>query len=95
MTLPDQMPSGKAMLCAIALGVLSTAIAFVLLFELIGRVGATATSTVTFVIPIFGVLFGCLFLGESITAPMIVGMAIALTGAGLVTRLIRLPNLKK
>ena len=49
---------------------------------------AHAAATVTFVIPIFGVLWGSLFLGEAITARMLAGMVVALFGTALVTRLL-------
>lgn len=85
---PEQWPSTRATLCAIALAVLSTAVAFLLLFELLSRTGATAIATVTYIIPVFGILFGSLFLGEVITRRMLIGMLVAFVGAALVTQLI-------
>lgn len=86
--IPEHLPSWPAMGCAVALAVLSTALAFLLLFDLLSRSGATATTTVTFIIPIFGVLFGAIFLMEEVTMRIIAGMAVALTGAALTTKLI-------
>ncbi|MEO0446306.1 MAG: DMT family transporter [Verrucomicrobiota bacterium] len=86
--LPTAFPSGMAMLCTAALAVFSTALAFLLLFDVLARCGATATSTVTFVIPIFGVLFGAVFLQEAITPVIVTGMMVALSGAALTTGLI-------
>lgn len=85
---PAQLPGGAALWCATALGVFSTAVAFILLFDILSRSGATAVTTVTFIIPVFGVLFGALFLGEDVTVRMITGMVVALTGAALTTKLI-------
>ncbi|MDF1755433.1 MAG: DMT family transporter [Verrucomicrobiales bacterium] len=86
--LPESLPGTKAFVCATALGVLSTALAFVLLFDILSRSGATATTTVTFIIPIFGVLFGTLFLQEVVTARIIAGMLVAFAGAALTTKLL-------
>ncbi len=86
--IPEQLPSWPAIGCAVALAVLSTALAFLLLFDLFSRSGATAITTVTFIIPIFGVLFGAVFLMEEVTIRIIAGMAVALTGAALTTKLI-------
>jgi drug/metabolite transporter (DMT)-like permease len=69
--------------CVAALGVVCTGIAYLLYFRLIEHVGASFAASVTFVIPIFGVLWGALFLGEKITPAMIVGGAIILAGTAL------------
>lgn len=88
-TLPREIPSPTAIGCAITLSLLSTAFAFVLIFDILSRCGATATTTVTFIIPIFGVIFGATFLGEQVTGRMILGMIVALLGAALVTKILR------
>jgi drug/metabolite transporter (DMT)-like permease len=66
-----------------ALGIVSTALAFVLYFNLIASAGATNASLVTLIVPIGAVLLGALFLGEGLAVPEIAGMA--LIGLGLVT----------
>lgn len=58
----------------VALALLSTAVAYVLFFWLIARVGALKTSTVTYAIPVFGVLWGAVFLGEPLTAGIVTGL---------------------
>ena len=85
---PETLPGWKSIGCAVALGVLSTAIAFILLYDILSRAGATATTTVTFIIPIFGVLFGTVFLEEKITTRILVGMLVAFAGAALTTKLL-------
>ncbi|MDF1811035.1 MAG: DMT family transporter [Verrucomicrobiales bacterium] len=89
--LPETAPGMKAIFCAVGLGVLSTAVAFVLLFDILAKAGATATTTVTFVIPVFGILFGSIFLHEEVTLRMMLGMAVAFTGAALTTKLFPRP----
>ncbi|MDD4888103.1 MAG: DMT family transporter [Thiomonas sp.] len=66
-----------------ALGVVCTGFAYVLYFRLIARAGAAYAASVTLVIPIFGVLWGALFLGEPITPSMVAGGVIVLLGIAL------------
>ncbi|MBB5401453.1 DMT family transporter [Paraburkholderia youngii] len=76
----------------IALGVACTGIAYMLFFHLIAVAGPTRAITVTFVIPIFGILWGALFLGETVSPGMLEGCAVILVGTALATGVIkRLP----
>ena len=77
---------------AIALGVLCTGIAYILYFRLIARVGPATAITVTFLIPAFAMLWGGLFLGEAVSATMLVGCAIILVGTALASGWLRLPQ---
>jgi drug/metabolite transporter (DMT)-like permease len=72
-------------LALLALGILCTGIAYLLYFGLVRDIGATPTLTVTFMIPVFGVLWGHLFLDEAIGWQTFVGTLLVLTGTGLVT----------
>lgn len=69
----------------LALGVLCSGIAYILYFKLIEEVGTTSALTVTFLNPVFGILWGALFLGETIGWYTIAGSAIVLVGTALVT----------
>ncbi|MHB1666749.1 DMT family transporter [Thiomonas sp.] len=69
--------------CTAALGIVCTGFAYVLYFRLIARAGAAYAASVTLLIPIFGVLWGGVFLGEPITPSMLVGGAIVLLGITL------------
>jgi len=71
---------------AILLGVLCTGVAYYIYFRLIYRVGAPRAVTVTYLIPLFGVLWGWLFLGETLPAAALAGGALILAGTLLVTR---------
>jgi drug/metabolite transporter (DMT)-like permease len=88
---PSALPSAGAWGAAACLAVLSTGIAYVLYFRLIAHVGPAKAITVTFLIPAFAVLWGWLFLGEQISAAMVIGCAVILLGTGLATGLITLP----
>ena len=72
-------------LAVLALGVLCTGVAYLLYFKLVQEVGATSTLTVTFLIPVFGVLWGWLFLQEQIGWHTLGGSLTVLTGTALVT----------
>ena len=85
---PAQPPDGRAWLSAALLGALSTGLAYLLFFRLIARIGSTRTMSVSFLIPVFGVLWGALFLGEAVTARMLVGAATILAGTALATGLV-------
>ena len=63
-------------------------LSLLLYFWLIAHVGPTKTLTVTFLAPIFGVLWGVLFLKEPLTLSPFIGLVIILAGAGLVTELL-------
>ncbi|MFN0302912.1 MAG: DMT family transporter [Burkholderiales bacterium] len=71
---------------ALAIGVLCSAVAYMLFFRLMADVGPTRTLTVTFIIPVFGILWAALFLGESITPAMLAGAALVIAGTVLVLR---------
>ncbi len=71
---------------ALAIGVLCSAVAYMLYFRLMADVGPTRTLTVTFIIPVFGILWAVLFLGESITPGMLAGAALVIAGTVLVLR---------
>ena len=68
----------------IAIGVLCSGIAYLLYFRLIKDVGAASALTVTFLIPVFGTLWGILFLGEHLTLNAAIGMTIIIVGTAMV-----------
>jgi drug/metabolite transporter (DMT)-like permease len=70
-------------LSAVLLGVLCTGIAFVFYYRLIARIGAPRTATVTYLIPLFGVVWAWLILGEPLTLTMALAGALILGGVGL------------
>jgi drug/metabolite transporter (DMT)-like permease len=70
---------------ALALGIMCTGIAYILYFKLIEDVGTTSALTVTFLNPLFGILWGALFLHEVVGWHTIAGSAIVIMGTALVT----------
>jgi drug/metabolite transporter (DMT)-like permease len=90
-TWPALMPSGRAWLAVIALGVLCTGAAYVLYFRLIEKAGPARAVTVTFVVPVFAIFYGVLFLDEAVT-PWMLGCALVIVvGTALSTGIIRFP----
>ena len=84
--LPQHRPPLHAVGTMLALAVLSTALPYALYFPLIARAGAVQATTVAYLVPAFGVLWGVLLLGETVTPAMLVGFALILCGAILVNR---------
>ena len=77
----------------LGLGVACTGVAYLLFFRLIAAVGPARAITVTFVIPIFGILWGALFLGERVSMGMVEACAAILVGTALATGFVkRLPG---
>jgi drug/metabolite transporter (DMT)-like permease len=91
---PGQAPSLTALASLLAVGVLCTALAYILFFRLIANVGPARTLTVTFVVPVFGVLYGTLLLEEALTPAMLGCGVVILCGTALATGVVRLPARK-
>ncbi|MFL5618114.1 MAG: DMT family transporter [Gemmatimonadaceae bacterium] len=82
--MPRHAPSPAALGSLLALGALSTGVAYLLFFKLLERVGPTKTTTVTYLIPIVGMLAGALVLDEPLTSGMFVGLVLVLASVLLV-----------
>ena len=78
--LPSQFPSNNVIFSILWLGVISTGVAFLGYVRLIEKVGAVKTATVAYFIPVFGVIWGYVFLGEPITLQILIGMILILIG---------------
>ena len=85
---PDTMPSLTAWNAAIGLAILGTALPYVIFFQLLQNAGATPTATVTFIVPVFAIIWGKVVLDEVLTMPMVIGMIVTLLGSALATGLI-------
>lgn len=85
---PASPPSSRAWISALLLAVFCTAVAYAIFFSLLKRGGAIATSSVTFLIPVFAILWGALVLGERIDPRLLLGMIITFVGTALAVGLI-------
>ncbi|MDB9528509.1 DMT family transporter [Oscillatoria sp. CS-180] len=90
-TQPEHPPSFKAVLAVVGLAILCTSLAYILYFRLIHAVGSTRALTVTYLIPLFAMLWGTLILKEAITLPMIIGGALVLLGTAIANQVLKLP----
>ena len=68
------------------LAVFCSSVAYVLYYRLIADIGPTRALTMAFLMPVFGMLWGALFLDEPITLPMVAGCALIIGGATAVLR---------
>ena len=87
---PASTPSSTAWLSLLVLGVACTGVAYILYFKLIENAGPQRTLTVTFLIPVFAVLYGAVFLRETITLWMLLCAVVIVCGTALATGLIKL-----
>jgi len=81
-TLP--VPSAAALAAIVALALLSTALAYVIFFEIMRRAGATNVMLVTFLIPASAILLGAGLLGETLLPRHFAGMAAIFCGLALI-----------
>ncbi len=87
--IPDVMPSNSAFTSVLLLGILCTGIAYIIFFRLITFLGPTKAISVTYLIPVFGLFWGVVFLSEIITSWMMLGCGFVLTGVALTTGAIK------
>jgi drug/metabolite transporter (DMT)-like permease len=81
---PVTPPGARAWLALAGLALLCSALAFIIYYDLIARIGATQIAGVTFLLPAFGIFWGWLFLDEQVTAATLGGFALVAVAAGLV-----------
>jgi drug/metabolite transporter (DMT)-like permease len=88
--MPQHAPTAAAWIAIILLAFFCTAVAYVLYFRIIERAGPARAVAVTFLIPVFGVAYGGLFLNEVITTTMVIFGAVIVLGTALSTGALKL-----
>jgi drug/metabolite transporter (DMT)-like permease len=83
---PGALPSAKVVWSVVALAVVCTAAAFMLLFALVNEVGPVRATTITYLNPAVAVVAGAVILDEPVTVWTVVGFALVVTGSYLVNR---------
>ena len=87
---PDHAVSPQAWAAVLALGVVCTAVAYILYFRLIERAGPSRALSVTFAIPVFAVIYGVVLLSEAVTPWMLLCGVVIVVGTSLSTGLVAL-----
>jgi drug/metabolite transporter (DMT)-like permease len=85
-TTPGHTPDLGSTAALVVLGVLGTALAFVIYYELIAGVGAARAALVSYLAPGVALFYGALFLDEAITVAAIVGLVLILAGVAIASR---------
>lgn len=88
-TWPAELPSSTAWVQVIMLGVACTGIAYIMYFHLLEKVGVSKAITVTYLVPVFGVFWGMLFLNEKVSLTMLVGALLILLGVSLANSVLK------
>jgi drug/metabolite transporter (DMT)-like permease len=88
--LPHEAPSLEATGSVLALSLLGTALAQLILFRMLALHGSARLSLVTYLMPGFALVYGALLLDERITASILVGLALILAGVALGSGRVRL-----
>jgi drug/metabolite transporter (DMT)-like permease len=84
--LPSSQAEVAPLLAVFVLGVLGTGIAYLLMGTLVGRVGPTRASFITYIIPVVSLLLGVVFRDDHVAAVALVGVGLVVTGAILAGR---------
>ena len=85
--LPPPGPVTPLVLAALAgLGLLCSGVAYLLYYRLMQDIGPTRTATLTFLLPVFGIVWGALLLDEAVTLTMLAGVALVIGGTAAVLR---------
>ena len=82
---PARFPGATAWWALLVLGVLCTGVAYILYFRLIASAGPARALTVTFLVPVFAVFYGAVFLGEPVTGWTLACAAVIVCGVALST----------
>jgi drug/metabolite transporter (DMT)-like permease len=83
--MPSSAPSGGAIASLVVLGLVCSALGFLVFFRLIAEVGPSRASVITYVNPIVALALGVAILGESVGTGAIAGLLLILAGSWLST----------
>jgi drug/metabolite transporter (DMT)-like permease len=78
--LPNSMPDINSILALLWLAVISTGVGYLGYVRLIDRIGAVKTVTLTYLLPVFSIIWGAIFLQEQITFIILGGFMFVMMG---------------
>ena len=87
MFLPDHAVAAQTWAAMLTLGVLCSGVAYILFYRIIAKAGPAKALTVTFAIPLFALIYGVSFLGETVSWPMVASALVIVCGIALATGL--------
>lgn len=93
--LPDHATGWKVTASVLTLGIAGTGLAYILYYGLLAGAGASRAILITYLVPLFAVVYGAVLLGEPVTAATVGGLALVLTGVALGTGAVRLARLRR
>lgn len=88
-TWPETNPSVNTWLAALFLAIVCTGIAYVMYFDLIAKIGAPQSMTVGYLVPVFGILWGILILGEVLSIYAMIGGSLIILGVMITTGIVK------
>jgi drug/metabolite transporter (DMT)-like permease len=83
---PHRLPGGKVIASVVVLGIVCTALAYLLFFAIVSGAGAARAGLVTYLVPPVALVYGAVFLDESIGRAALLGLALILGGVALGSR---------
>src|SRR2546421_2523152 len=83
--LPNKIPDLEVIVSLLVLGLICTALAYLIFFALVAEIGASRGSVITYVNPAVSVLLGVTLLSEPLNAAIIIGFLLILLGSWLST----------
>ena len=85
-TAPRELPGVRTVLAVIVLGLVCTAVAFMLYYSLIDQIGEQRAALANYLTPAFALLYGVLLLNERITVAAVIGLLLIITGVEITLR---------
>ena len=83
---PDSSLEWGPLIATIVVGVVGTGLAFVIFGNLVGRVGSTRASFITYMIPVVAIVLGVVFRDDEVAPLALLGVALVIVGAILASR---------
>ena len=93
-TWPEVNPNASTWGAALILAILCTGVAYIMYFDLIAKVGASQAMTVGYLVPMFGILWGMVVLGEVLSTYAMIGGSLIIIGLMITTGILKRLRMK-
>jgi drug/metabolite transporter (DMT)-like permease len=88
-TWPEVNPDASTWGAALILAILCTGVAYIMYFDLIAKIGASQAMTVGYLVPMFGILWGIVVLGEVLSTYAMIGGSLIIIGLMITTGILK------